>query len=456
MVKNTKTKEQRMLDTKLTSVMRYDKGLVGTEVEETEEGYIKGRAIVTRCGVFFYKNADGSTRAELRHPDDVSVPESLESIKMIPVVDGHPTERLVNAENSKKLSVGYTGEVVENEYPYVIANMVITDKNTVEKIKQKQRNQLSLGYTVDLLPESGMYNGEPYEFRQTNIRYNHLALVDEARAGPQARIALDGMDAENVEINKIGVENMATKRQRKVKIDNVEYMLDDDVGGSVDKMIEEKNGLLKQKDALEARIEELENELDKAHAERDSLRDKDEHPPKEVHEPLSEKPEMDEIGSNGKEVPERSLSDQEPRTKMEAHTVTEPQGKHYPKDLPHVSKVDSADVQQLVRARVRLETLGNKYLDKQTKMRMDSMSDLDVKKKLILSFQPNAHLDGKSETYINARFDSVLETLPAEKVIAAPSRHDSVRRDNADSASARAAMIQKQQNAWKQTNLRGR
>lgn len=441
---------------KLTSVMRYDKGLVGNEVEETEEGYIKGRAIVTRCGVFMYKNADGSTRAELRHPDDVSVPESLESIKMIPVVDGHPTERLVNAENSKKLSVGYTGEVVENEYPYVIANMVITDKNTVAKIKQKQRNQLSLGYTVDLLPEEGIYEGQPYEFRQTNIKYNHLALVDEARAGPQARIALDGLDAENVEINQIGVGNMATKRQRKIKIDNVEYMLDDDVGGSIDKMIGEKNDLLKQKDALEARIEALENELDKTHAERDSLRDKDMHPPKEEHEPLEERPEMDELGSNGKEVPEPSLSDQEPPLNMENHTVTEPKGKHYPKDLPHVSKVDSADVRQLVKNRVKLETLGNKYLDKQTKARMDSLSDIDVKKKLILNFQPNAHLDGKSETYINARFDSVLESLPVEKVLAAPSRHDNARSDAIDSSQARANMIQKQKDAWKPTNTRGR
>ena len=47
----------------LTNITRYDKGIVAnTETELTEEGYIKARAIVTRCGVFLYKNADGSKK----------------------------------------------------------------------------------------------------------------------------------------------------------------------------------------------------------------------------------------------------------------------------------------------------------------------------------------------------------------------------------------------------------
>ena len=75
---------------------------------------------------------------------------------MIPVVDGHPPERLINSTNAKRLAVGYTGETIEDEYPHIIANMVITDKNMVEKIKDKKKNELSLGYTVDLIPEDGV------------------------------------------------------------------------------------------------------------------------------------------------------------------------------------------------------------------------------------------------------------------------------------------------------------
>jgi uncharacterized protein len=437
----------------LTNLARYDKGIVGNETQLTDEGYIKARSIVTRCGVFLYKNADGTIRKELRHPDDVLIPESIESIKMIPVVNGHPAERLVTAENAKRLAIGYTGESIEQSMPYLIANLLVTDKNAVEEIKSKNKNELSLGYTVDLIPESGTYYGEPYEFRQTNIRYNHLALVDQARAGPEARIALDGEDAE--EILKEEAE-MANKKVRKVKIDAQEYMLEDDAAGSVEKMISEKNSLLKSKDEMEKKIEELENMLDKAHAERDSMRDKDYHDPEKVHHPL----ENDEIGAKGKEEKDpvdgmgmsSHVRDYEKPTNMENHAVMSPKNEHYPKDLPHVSKVDSAEVNRIVKNRVKLEKLAEKFLDRKTLSRMDGMSDMEIKKRLIVNIQPNAQIEGKSENYINARFDAVCEDLPEAKVIASASKY--IKEDDADKMEANAsesrkAMIKRQKNAYK-------
>jgi uncharacterized protein len=478
--------EMKTNATKLTnkSVTRFDKGIIGNDVFMTDEGYIKGRCIVTRCGVFLYKNADGSVRKELRHPDDVQDPFSLETIKMIPVVDGHPTEKLVNADNAKKLSVGYTGELVEDEYPNIISNLVITDKATVAKIKGKKKNQLSLGYTVDLIPESGTYHGEPYDFKQTNIRYNHLALVDEARAGPEAKIVLDGNDAESVEIFKMGAEMAKEKKMRKVKFDDThEYMVDDEVGEHMEKMMSHKMKLEEEKEALEKQIEKLENDLDRAHAERDSMRDKDHHDPKAVHEPLSgehsetdhdmpgeegyEKEhahmEKDEIGPNGKEKidpfdsygMQSHVRDYEKPSHMRNHVVSDPKNKHYPHDLPHVAKVDAAEFKKAVQRRVKLVSLCNKYLDKQTLTRVDSLSDIELKKKLILSIQKNAQLEGKSDAYINARFDAVIEEMPKANVIATPSRMDSnAERESADADQARRAMIDRQRNAYKTTGYR--
>ena len=441
---------------------RFDKGLIGNEVELTEEGYIKGRCIVTRCGVFLYKNADGTVRKELRDPEDVNDPESLKTIRMIPVVDGHPSEKLVNADNAKRLAVGYTGEEIEEEYPYIIANMVVTDKSTVEKIKSKTKNQLSLGYTVDLIPEEGTYNGEAYEFRQTNIRYNHLAIVDEARAGAEARIALDGEDA--IRIFTEGAD-MAAKKTRKIKFDTSEYMVDDDLAEHIEKMRDGHSKLMEAHKHHSGKIKELEDALDTAHAERDSMRDKDHHNPNEVHEgreedrvPEKEAAEMDEIGANGKEeidpIDSYGMSshvrDYEKPSKMQEHVVSEPKNQHYPHDLPHVTKVDAAEVKAQVKNRVKLEKLSERYLDKATVSRLDSLSDMDIKKKFILNFQKNAVLDGKSETYINARFDSVLENLPREQVIATPSRFDGdIEKDNANANASRIAMIQRQKNAYK-------
>lgn len=430
-----------MHTTTLTNLARYDKGIVGNETFITEEGFIKGRAIVTRCGVFIYKNGDGTIRKELRHPDDVRIPESLESIKMIPIVDGHPPERLVTADNAKRLAIGYTGESVDDEYPYIVANMVITDKKMVEQIKSKKKNELSLGYTVDLLPTPGVYNGEPYDYRQTNIRYNHLAIVDEARAGPEAKIVLDGEDAILINNEEF---TMANKKLRKIKIDAEEYMLEDEAANSIESLMEKH-------EKLKAELAACQEMLDKAHAERDSLRDKDVHPPKEVHEPL----ENDEIGSNGKEMKDpidsygmsSHVRDYEKPVSMENRPVMSPTNAHYPKDLP---KVDQAEFNRSVRERVKLEKLADRYLDRKTISRMDSMSEIEIKKQIILSIQNNAVLDGKSDTYINARFDSVLEQMPSQKVMAAPSRMDANHeKDTANADEARLAMINRQKSAYK-------
>lgn len=438
-------------NTMLTEVARYDRGSLPGEAEVTEEGYVRAKAIVTRCGVFLYKNADGTIRKELRHPDEVLKMDSLESMKMVPVVNGHPPERLVNAENAKRLAVGYTGETVETNMPYVLANLVITDKQMVDEIVEKKKRELSLGYTVDLVEEPGLYYGEPYDYMQTNIRYNHLAVVDQARAGPEARIALDGEDA--IEIFKEEAEKMASKT--KVKGDTEEYLVDNEAGGKVE-------ALMAEVAKHQKRAAELEAELAKAHAERDHLKEKigGEHAEEEVDKEHMEK---DEIGANGKEVPDpvdlygqqSHVRDYTPPSKMENHVVENPGNKHYPHDLPHIPKVDSADVNRRVRNRVKLEKLAERYLDRNTLNRMDSMEDLDVKKAIVQAIQPRSNLEGKSEMYINARFDAVCEDLPQQnkgKVIAVPQMFkgdENPEKDNANALDARKRMIARQKEAWK-------
>ncbi|PWU04920.1 MAG: hypothetical protein C5B43_03970 [Verrucomicrobia bacterium] len=440
--------------TTLISLARYDKGIVPGETVITDEGYIKARAIVTRCGVFLYKNADGTIRKELRHPDDVLVPESLESIKMIPVVNGHPPERLVNSDNAKKLAIGYTGELVENQMPYIVANLLVTDKDAVDEIKNKKKNELSLGYTVDLIPDSGTYNGEPYEYRQTNIRYNHLALVDQARAGPEARIALDGDDAEEI------LKEEAEVAKRKIKIDAEEYMLEDDAAAAIEKLMNSHHEYKKGHEDFLGKHKALQEAHDKMMAERDSLRDKDYHDPESVHHPL----ENDEIGSKGKEEKDpldtygmqSHVRDYEKPSEMENHAVMSPKNEHYPKDLPHVAKVDAAEIDRRVKNRVKLEKIAERYLDRESISRLDSLSDIEIKKRLIMNVQPNANLQGKSEVYINARFDSVIEDMPGAKVIAQPvskfnadSDPEKEEKDRANAFDSRKKMIQRQKVAYK-------
>ena len=79
---------------------------------------------------------------------------------MIPITNDHPPERLVNAKNSKKLAIGYTGERIVVDGENVIANLLITDEEGVKAVTEMGRKELSLGYTVDLLEEKGVFNNE--------------------------------------------------------------------------------------------------------------------------------------------------------------------------------------------------------------------------------------------------------------------------------------------------------
>lgn len=408
----------------LKDIARYDKGVVQGETTLTAEGYIKARAIVTRTGVFLYKNADGTIRKELRHPDDVLQLDSLDSMKMIPIVNGHPPERLVTAENAKRLSIGYTGETIDKEDPFIVSNLVITDSEAIKEILSKTKHQLSLGYTVDLEPEIGNYYGEPYDFRQRNIKYNHLALVDTARAGPEARIALDGQDAEEIQ-----QEGAIVAKTKKIKIDGEEYMVDNEVGEKVESVMEER-------ERLKARLAEIEGELDVSNAEKDSMSEK-----------LEDRRSKDSLNAQGKEETP-TYRDPQPRSKMETHVPNPNVHGSTGENLPHISKVDSADFNAVVKARVRLHKMAERILDKKVLARLDDMSEIEIKKSIIQSCQKNANLDGKSDVYINARFDSVIEDLPREKVIANASKYTDVQHDQADAHSSRQAMISRQKKAY--------
>jgi hypothetical protein len=346
----------------IEKVARYDRGAVRGDATLTEEGYIRANAVVTRTGIFNYHNADGSLRRELRHPDDVWDEESIASMELIPVTNNHPEEKLVNARNAKHLSIGYTGETIKKDGDYIIAPVVITDQDGVDWIKNQGRKELSLGYTVDLHPENGEYNGEPYDFRQKNIRYNHLAIVNTARAGGEARIALDSQDT--VEI-LTEVEQMV---KRKIKIDNEEVMVEPATADYVDRLMTDLKNLEEEKKRVDDEIKMIRDKLERTEAERDSYKERTD----------------------------------DPKEKDGATTAE--------------AKMDAASFQKAVSDRVKVLTFAQNTLEKSKRANLDSMSDLEIKKAVIAQCRKSISLDGKSPAYIEAMFDTILDDKNTGKV----------------------------------------
>lgn len=420
---------------KLTDVARFDRGQVKGDAFITDEGYIKANAIVTRTGVFLYKNPDGTIRKELRHPDEVFKIDSLDSMKMIPVTNGHPQERLVSAENAKRLAIGYTGETITQDGEFVLSNLLITDLASVKDVTERNRRELSLGYTVDLIPEEGSYNDQPYNFRQTNIKYNHLSIVDNARAGSEARIALDSFDAEEILIEEA---NMA---KRKVKIDDDEILMEDNVANQVEQ-------LLARVANLEAEKSRLAEEKDKLAAELTSLKNGDVDLKEEEDE--GEEKEEKEVGYMSKENP-YATRETPVKAPNGERVPMKPQDKEK-RENEKYNNMDAAFIKSLVRARVKLQKIAEDFLGSNALARIDDMSDLEIKKEVIKRIQIHANLDGRSEVYIQARFDALLEDMPpvTSQVIATPVQYRTkLDQQPADSTAARQAMIDKMKNGFK-------
>ena len=232
---------------------RYDALPIG-KVEYTPEGYISVKSVVTRTGIFVYKNLDGSTRKELRLPDEVFSSKSLDTMKMIPVTVEHPRE-LVNADNAQALAVGFTGETVERDGGNVVVSLRITNADAIQKVKDGKR-EFSLGYTLSLDETPGVYNGEHYDAIQRDIEYNHLAITDEARAGSVASMRLDSvMEIDATNINKDKGDDMPKQTIR--LDDNCSYEVDPQVASAFAKMRSDSSDLAAKLEAAESKLETL-------------------------------------------------------------------------------------------------------------------------------------------------------------------------------------------------------
>ena len=148
------------------------------------------RPILTSTGIFEYVNADGSVRRELRLPEDVFDPESLKSYKGRPIIVTHDAG-LITKDNVAEEQIGTIMSEGYRSGDDVRAEIIIHD---TDEMKASGLKELSLGYNLDLDETPGVWEGEPYDAIQRNIRVNHLALVKEARAGDQARLNIDSRD----------------------------------------------------------------------------------------------------------------------------------------------------------------------------------------------------------------------------------------------------------------------
>jgi len=367
---------------------------LGSEV--MPNGFLSFLANLSRTGIFSYQQIapDGtiSILRQLRLPDEVFAEETMASLAGLPITNNHPKE-LVSPENASDFIVGMASDtpkrvfapVQGDDEEYIQQRLTIFDGDTLEMIRNKEKNQMSLGYSCELDFTPGLYKGQNYDAIQRNIRVNHGSIVNRARGGSSCKILLDGKETVvNVDGFSSDDDNKNLKeRDVKITFAGKEY---------------DEAGVTTLLDSLQKTINEG-GELNSA-----------------------KQKELDKLTA--------ICDDMKSQIKIQ--------------DADN----NAAEFRAAVKKRVELESKGAKVLGD---VNMDSLSDREIKEKVIEKLRPATVLEDKSDEYVEARFEICVEDAVTtdEKKMGKNIKNTDSNDDVDVAAKAKAAAWDRAKNAWK-------
>ncbi len=361
----------------IKDVARIDKARIVGRISRTDEGYLYGEAVVARTGILEYFE-NGKIIRELVTPEELARTDSIDSLKMKPVTNNHPSVTLLNASNVKQYQVGYTGERVNCNDGLLVSSLTVTDGEAIREIDSGKR-ELSCGYTCDLMEESGIWNGQRYDRRQTNRKYNHVAICDLARAGSVASLHLDAADVyecgtadfkESTTLNN----NPSTRSYVMpvvIKIDGIEYK-------------DQAPEVLRHIEKLDAQIASLNTK-----------------------------------------IAEVTKTDGEKQVKIDALTAERDTVKTQLEKAKEDAKNLPAQIAAAAKARAELVKQVMPHLDQETVTKIDSLSDVEIKRAVALKAFPTSKekiekIDAAANVSgIDTWFDTAIATLSDNRFDAA-------------------------------------
>jgi len=322
---------------------------------KTEEGFLRCYGYLARPGVFGYSDQEGNSWSEYKPAAELHDPETLASFGLMIVTNDHPPE-MVNIDNVSQYQKGHIGDDIQAETGpegRVRAQILITDSDLVQKI-ESGKQELSVGYRIEADDTPGASpEGVPYDVVQRQIRGNHLAIVDQGRAGPTCRLTLDSAE--------IAFGRGIITMKRKDEMDPME-------------------ALKIENEALKAKVEEQAAKL---------------------AELGTAPPAADSMAEEEIPLDADACAEPAPAPKMDALlgriASLEVQ-------LKSAGKMDSARID----ARVALVERARQVLGATCKT--DGLSDAMIKKSVVLAIQPElkGKLDHASEGYIDGAYESSL------------------------------------------------
>lgn len=346
---------------------RYDTAPINRVTQDAQTGFVHITNVpIAIVGVFPYIKADGSVEMEAKLPTELLSEVTVDSANSKPVTDNHPDE-LVTQVNASKYMKGFTATNAHVENDALKVDMTITDKSLINEIN-KGKQELSIGFETEVVPKKGEYKGVAYDSVQRNIQINHVAVVEQGRAGHSVRLLGDSAEMIEQDANQKKGKQMETT---KVRLDGADVTVATADADKIIKLDADNADKAKKIAELEAQIEEKKKELDEL------------------------KGEAEEEKKNADEA----------QAKADAAE----------KELDSLKKEYSGDaMQKAVNDRLNLVGKVKPYLG--DSYDFNGKTDKQLKLDTITALDSSIDLKDKSDDYINAYFDAALQAKNAPRV----------------------------------------
>lgn len=367
-----------------------------------DNGYLRIDGVVAHVGILEYMDDDGTVIREFVPEETLFDEASLQSLAGAPVTLQHPPV-MVTPTNYSQYSQGSVNGMPKRDGDNLIASMLVIGNEALHAVEYDGVSELSPGYSVDLDETPGEWQGKKYDRVQRNRRYNHQAIVDAARGGSVCSLRFDGANVPNNEDNSMtqiklpgggtvevadaataATINAALAKQGK-RLDSTTGQLKKLVKAIAPKLKLDADDIVKDADdenkdeVVEVDVPAVENAVSSVAEAVDNLQ--------------AQLDELADAVSSG-DTPDTSM-DENDQDKTDEDTDTDPE-----------MKTDSlSKMLRIIDAAKKLKP-GISHMDGK---RVKSAREIQVE--ALIAAKSGFNADGKSDAYINGRFDAAVEGL---------------------------------------------
>lgn len=367
-----------------------------------DNGYLRIDGVVAHVGILEYMDDDGTVIREFVPEETLFDEASLQSLAGAPVTLQHPPV-MVTPTNYSQYSQGSVNGMPKRDGDNLIASMLVIGNEALHAVEYDGVSELSPGYSVDLDETPGEWQGQKYDRVQRNRRYNHQAIVDAARGGSVCSLRFDGANVPNNEDNSMtqiklpgggtvevadaataATINAALAKQGK-RLDSTKGQLKKLVKAIAPKLKLDADDIVKDADdenkdeVVEVDVPAVENAVSSVAEAVDNLQ-----------------AQLDELADavSAGDTPDTSM-DEDEQEKTDEDTDTDPE-----------MKTDSlSKMLRIIDAAKKLKP-GISHMDGK---RVKSAREIQVE--ALIAAKSGFNADGKSDAYINGRFDAAVDGL---------------------------------------------